>query len=59
MYSNSDGQVTKDEMKALLSKHGEAVDDLVINKRIKIVNTNGYDKIIFMSSSRLQRSENK
>jgi len=59
MYSNSDGQVTKDEMKALLSKHGEAVDDLVINKRIKIVNTNGYDKIIFMSSSRPQRSENK
>ncbi len=59
MDSNSDGQVTKDEMKAHLSKHGEAVDDLVINKMIKIVNANGYDKIIFMSSSRLQRSENK
>ena len=59
MDSNSDGQVKKDEMKALLSKHGQAVDDLVINKMIKIVNANGYDKIIFMSSSRLQRSENK
>ena len=59
MDSNSDGQVKKDEMKALLSKHGQAVDDLFINKMIKIVNANGYDKIIFMSSSRLQRSENK
>ena len=59
MDSNSDGQVTNDEMKALLSKHGEAVNDLVINITIKIVNANGYDKIVFMSSSRLQRSENK
>ena len=47
MDTNGDGQVTKEELKALLSQLGEAVDDAVIDEMIKIADVNGDGKVDF------------
>ena len=47
MDTNGDGQVTKEELKALLSTLGEAVDDAVIDEMIKIADVNGDGKVDF------------
>ena len=47
MDSNGDGQVTKDELKALLAALGEAVDESVINEMIAIADSNGDGKVNF------------
>ena len=41
MDTNGDGQVTKEELKSLLSQLGETVDDAVIDEMIKIADVNG------------------
>ena len=45
--TNGDGQVTKEELKSLLSQLGEAVDDSVIDEMIKIADVNGDGKVDF------------
>ena len=47
MDTNGDGQVTKEELKSLLSQLGEAVDDAVIDEMIKIADVNGDGKVDF------------
>jgi Ca2+-binding EF-hand superfamily protein len=47
MDTNGDGQVTKEELKALLSTLGESVDDAVIDEMIKIADVNGDGKVDF------------
>ena len=47
MDTNGDGQVTKEELKALLSQLGESVDDAVIDEMIKIADVNGDGKVDF------------
>ena len=47
MDTNGDGQVTKEELKALLQQLGEAVDDAVIDEMIKIADVNGDGKVDF------------
>ena len=47
MDTNGDGQVTKEELKSLLSQLGEAVDDSVIDEMIKIADVNGDGKVDF------------
>ena len=47
MDTNGDGQVTKEELKALLSTLGESVDDAVIDAMIKIADVNGDGKVDF------------
>jgi len=45
--TNNDGQVTKEELKSLLSQLGESVDDAVIDEMIKIADVNGDGKVDF------------
>ena len=47
MDTNGDGQVTKEELKSLLSQLGESVDDAVIDEMIKIADVNGDGKVDF------------
>ena len=47
MDTNNDGQVTKEELKSLLSQLGESVDDAVIDEMIKIADVNGDGKVDF------------
>jgi len=47
MDTNNDGQVTKEELKNLLSQLGESVDDAVIDTLIMICDVNGDDKVDF------------
>ena len=47
MDTYGDGQVTKEELKALLSTLGESVDDAVIDEMIKIADVNGDGKVDF------------
>jgi calmodulin len=47
MNTNGDVQVTKEELKALLSTLGESVDDAVIDEMIKIADLNGDGKVDF------------
>ena len=47
MDTNGDGQVTNEELKALLSQLGESVDDAVIDEMIKIADVNGDGKVDF------------
>ena len=47
MDTNGDGQVTKEELKSLLSQLGETVDDAVIDEMIKIADVNGDGKVDF------------
>lgn len=47
MDTNNDGQVTKEELKDLLSQLGEPVDDAVIDTLIMICDVNGDDKVDF------------
>ena len=47
MDTNGDGQVTKEELKSLLSQLGESVDDAVIDEMIKIADVNGDVKVDF------------
>ena len=47
MDTNGDGQVTKEELKTLLSQLGESVDDAVIDEMIKIADVNGDGKVDF------------
>ena len=45
--TNGDGQVTKEELKSLLSQLGESIDDAVIDEMIKIADVNGDGKVDF------------
>ena len=47
MDENKDGQVTKDELKKLLSGLGEEVTDEVVNEMINIADTDGDGKVNF------------
>ena len=47
MDTTSDGQMNKQELKALLSQLGEAVEYAVIDEMIKIADVNGNGKIDF------------
>ena len=47
MDTHGDGQVTKEELKSLLSQLGESVDDAVIDEMIKIADVNGDGKVDF------------
>ena len=47
MDTNGDGQVTKEELKSLLSQLGESIDDAVIDEMIKIADVNGDGKVDF------------
>ena len=47
MDTNKDGQVTKDELKALLKGLGEEVTDEVVDEMIKIADENGDGKVNF------------
>ena len=47
MDANKDGQVTKDELKQLLSGLGEEVTDEVVNEMIQIADTDGDGKVNF------------
>ena len=47
MDTNGDGQVTKEELKALLSTLGESVDDADFDEMIKIADVNGDGKVDF------------
>ena len=47
MDSNGDGQVTKDELKQLLSGLGEDVTDEIVDEMINIADSNGDGKVNF------------
>ena len=47
MDENGDGQVTKDELKKLLSGLGEEVTDEVVDEMINIADENGDGKVNF------------
>ena len=47
MDQNGDGQVTKDELKSLLSGLGEDVTDQMVDEMIAIADENGDGKVDF------------
>ena len=47
MDTNGDGNITKEELKVLLSKYGEANDDAAIDELIKIADVNDDGKVNF------------
>ena len=47
MDENKDGQVTKDELKKLLSGLGEEVTDEIVDEMINIADTDGDGKVNF------------
>lgn len=47
MDTNNDGNITKEELKVLLSKSGEANDDAAIDELIKIADVNNDGKVNF------------
>ena len=47
MDSNGDGFVTKDELKAMLSSLGDAVEDSVVNEMMAVADLNGDGKVDF------------
>ena len=47
MDANGDGQVTKEELKTLLSGLGEEVTDDIVNEMINIADTDGDGKVNF------------
>ena len=47
MDENKDGQVTKEELKKLLSNLGEEVTDEVVDEMISIADVNGDGKVNF------------
>ena len=47
MDSNGDGFVTKDELKAMLSSLGDAVEDSVVNEMMSVADLNGDGKVDF------------
>ena len=47
MDENKDGQVTREELKKLLSGLGEEVSDEVVDEMIKIADDNGDGKVNF------------
>ena len=47
MDANGDGQVTKDELKTLLSGLGEEVTDEIVDEMIKIADQDGDGKVNF------------
>ena len=47
MDTNNDGNISKEELKVLLSKSGEANDDAAIDELIKIADVNNDGKVNF------------
>jgi Ca2+-binding EF-hand superfamily protein len=47
MDTNGDGHITKEELKALLSKSGEANDDAAVDELINIADVNSDGKVNF------------
>ena len=47
MDTNKDGEVTKEELKTLLSGLGEDVTDEIVDEMIAIADTNGDGKVNF------------
>ena len=47
MDTNKDGEVTKEELKTLLSGLGEDVTDEIVDEMITIADTNGDGKVNF------------